>query len=59
MICGNPINIGTGNKYEQITDYETAGTNKLGLTRYYNSLASATTFAVSLGSRCGRDFSSA
>ena len=36
--CGNPINVGNGNKYEEITDYATAGQNKLSFTRYYNSL---------------------
>jgi len=49
-MCGNPINIATGGKFEQITDYQTAGANKLGFTRYYNSTANPTTFAVSLGS---------
>ena len=39
VLCGNPINITTGNKYEEVTDYETAGPNRLGFTRYYNSLA--------------------
>ena len=49
VTCGNPVDIGTGNKYEQISDYETAGENKLSLIRYYNSLASSDTSAASLG----------
>jgi len=47
--CGDPINIGIGNLFEQATDYRTAGANRLGFTRYYNSMASSTTFATSLG----------
>jgi RHS repeat-associated protein len=47
--CGNPIDIGTGNKYEQVLDYETAGQNKLSLIRYYNSMVAPDTYAVSLG----------
>jgi RHS repeat-associated protein len=48
--CGDPISVGTGNLFEQVTDYQTSGPNQLGFTRYYNSLASSTmTFAVSLG----------
>lgn len=49
--CGEPINVGTGNVYYETTDYQTVGPNRLALTRYYNSLSSAsvTTFALSLG----------
>ena len=47
--CGNPIDIGSGNKYEQVLDYETAGQNKLGLIRYYNSAGTPNTYATSLG----------
>ena len=32
--CGDPITIGTGNVFEPVTDYETAGPNKLGFSRY-------------------------
>jgi YD repeat-containing protein len=35
--CGHPINIGTGNVFEEVTDYQTAGPNKLSFTRYYNT----------------------
>jgi hypothetical protein len=38
--CGNPIDVGSGNKFEVVTDYETAGPNRLGFTRYYNSSTS-------------------
>ena len=48
--CGDPISVGTGNMFEQVADYKTAGPNQLGFTRYYNSLGSSTTtFAASLG----------
>jgi RHS repeat-associated protein len=47
---GNPIDLGSGNKYETVTDYETAGQNKLSFIRYYNSLAGSTnSFATTLG----------
>ncbi len=35
--CGDPITIGTGNLFEEATDYESGGQNKLVLKRYYNS----------------------
>ena len=35
--CGDPIDIGSGNVFEEATDYETAGQNKLQFRRYYNS----------------------
>jgi RHS repeat-associated protein len=38
--AGEPITVGTGNVFEQIEDYTTAGQNPLSLTRYYNSLGS-------------------
>jgi len=46
--CGDPIDTGTGNVFEQVSDYKTSGQNTLGLTRYYNSLG-ATTFASTIG----------
>jgi len=48
---GNPVDVGTGNKFEQVTDYETAGQNKLSFTRYYNSRGNIgpTTLAATLG----------
>jgi RHS repeat-associated protein len=47
---GDPINLSSGDVFEQVTDYETAGQNKLSYIRYYNSLASPETFACDLGS---------
>jgi RHS repeat-associated core domain len=47
--CGDPIDIGTGNLFEEVTDYETAGMNKLSFKRYYNSLATSDTLATTLG----------
>jgi RHS repeat-associated protein len=48
--CGDPIDPATGNVFEQFTDYETAGQNKLSFIRYYNSLGlSAPTYATWLG----------
>ena len=46
---GEPINLGNGNVFDQVTDYETAGQNKLSLIRYYNSMASPDTSATSMG----------
>lgn len=47
--CGDPIDLGSGNVSEAITDYTTAGVNALAFTRYYNSRASSATYAQSLG----------
>ena len=38
-VRGEPINLGTGNMYEQVTDYTTVGQNPLAFIRYYNSMA--------------------
>jgi RHS repeat-associated protein len=46
--CGDPININTGNVYENFTDYETAGQNKLQFARFYNSQTLSTS-ALELG----------
>ncbi|MFZ0745598.1 MAG: DUF6531 domain-containing protein, partial [Terracidiphilus sp.] len=45
----DPINVGTGNVFEPVTDYETAGQNKLSFIRYYNSMGVPNTFALTLG----------
>ncbi len=37
--CGEPIDVGTGNVYETVTDYQTVGINQLSFIRYYNSYA--------------------
>jgi RHS repeat-associated protein len=47
---GEPISIASGNVFEQVSDYATTGANTLGFTRYYNSRALPTAYAVSLGS---------
>lgn len=49
--AGNPIDIASGNKFQQVSDYTTVGPNVLGFARYYNSHASlgAATLATSLG----------
>lgn len=46
---GDPINIGNGNVFEYLVDYKTSGANPLSYIRYYNSLASSTTYASTLG----------
>ncbi len=48
---GNPISLATGNKYEEVADYHTAGINPLTFTRYYNSLGSTNTRAAMLGGK--------
>lgn len=35
--AGNPINISTGNKFDTVTDFESAGPDTLAFIRYYNS----------------------
>jgi RHS repeat-associated protein len=47
--AGEPINIGTGNVFDKIIDYQTSGQNKLSFIRYYNSLGVPNTFASELG----------
>ncbi len=46
---GDPIDVGSGNVFEQATDYSTSGQNPLSFTRYYNSLSSLVTPATELG----------
>ncbi len=46
---GDPIDVGTGNMFEQVSDYHTSGANPLAFTRYYNSMAGSNTFAAMLG----------
>ncbi|PHV12231.1 hypothetical protein CSQ89_06795 [Chitinimonas sp. BJB300] len=36
--CANPIQPGTGNKYQKEVDYQGAGANRLSVIRHYNSL---------------------
>ena len=47
---GDPINVSSGNVFEQVTDYESAGQNKLSYIRYYNSLSGPGTYVYTLGS---------
>ncbi len=47
---GEPIDLGSGNVFNEVTDYETDGQNKLNLIRYYNSMASPDTYATRMGS---------
>jgi YD repeat-containing protein len=47
--CGDPINVGTGNVFEQVTDYQTTGQNPLAFRRYYNSAGGGVAFASTLG----------
>ncbi|HEU5381324.1 MAG TPA: RHS repeat-associated core domain-containing protein [Ktedonobacteraceae bacterium] len=47
--AGEPIDIGTGNVFYAYNDYGTSGSNILSFSRYYNSRASATTDAATLG----------
>jgi YD repeat-containing protein len=56
VTCANPIDISSGNKYEQVQDYATAGQNPLAFTRYYNSLAAPDTLATTLGSNWRSDY---
>ncbi len=49
VFCGEPVNVATGNLYEEITDYETAGSNALQFVRYYNGLSAAGTSSGMLG----------
>jgi RHS repeat-associated protein len=46
---GEPIDIGSGNLFEQVTDYTTVGQNPLAFIRYYNSMATSNTLATTLG----------
>ena len=48
--AGEPITVATGNVFENVTDYQTAGPNRLGFARYYNSLARPDILATGLGS---------
>jgi len=49
--AGEPITIGTGNVYEPVTDYQSAGENALMFARFYNSMGEPTSLAATLGAR--------
>src|SRR5262249_15313041 len=55
VACGNPINVGTGNKFEQVEDYTTVGQNPLRFTRYYNSLPGTTATTLGVNWRSSYD----
>jgi RHS repeat-associated protein len=46
---GDPIDIGSGNMFEQVIDYSTVGANPLAFIRYYNSMATPNALATDLG----------
>ncbi len=48
-VAGEPIRIGTGDMFEGVTDYSTAGENPLVFGRYYHSLADPNSSAATLG----------
>ena len=49
-LVADPINVATGNMYEQVTDYTTVGTNKLAFIRSYNSYSQQhSLYATALG----------
>ncbi len=57
--AGDPIAVGIGNVYEQVTDYKTSGQNTLGFTRYYNSMGKTqnpNTLATTLGTNWRSNF---
>jgi YD repeat-containing protein len=47
--AGDPVDVGTGNVFEQTLDYTTAGRTPLTFIRYYNSLSDTGTYALELG----------
>ena len=49
--CGDPIDVGSGNLFEQVTDYQTVGQNTLKFVRYYNSLSADTPEGSLLGKK--------
>ncbi|HYL35196.1 MAG TPA: RHS repeat-associated core domain-containing protein [Bryobacteraceae bacterium] len=57
VFCGEPIDIATGNLFEQENDYETSGSNRLAFRRYYNSMSSSvSTLASTLGKNWRSNF---
>ncbi len=55
VCCGNPINVGTGNKFQVEQDFEVPGSPWLSLKRYYNSQSSRA-LGVSMGLRWRHSF---
>jgi len=56
VCCGDPIDLGSGNMYDMVTDYTTTGANRLAFIRYYNSQSAAATVARRLGLRWRSNF---
>jgi RHS repeat-associated protein len=57
VLCGEPINIVTGNVFKEENDYETTGSHRLRLQRYYNSASTGVgTLASSLGKNWRTNF---
>jgi RHS repeat-associated protein len=57
VLCGEPIDIATGNVFEEENDYETSGANRLAFKRYYNSMSSSvSTLASTLGKNWRSNF---
>ncbi len=52
---GNPINVGTGNKYQEETDYRGTGISPLRFVRHYNGL-SATTVSYGMGVKWSQSY---
>lgn len=46
---GDPVDVATGNVFEQVLDYTTVGQNPLAFIRYYNSKTTMDTLATTLG----------
>ena len=46
LTSGNPVHLGTGNKFEKVLDYQGAGAFALNFQRYYNSDASVVSTQV-------------
>jgi RHS repeat-associated protein len=55
---GEPIDINTGNVYQSVADYSTAGSDALSFTRYYNTFALPNDAATALGERWRSNYDS-
>lgn len=55
-VRGNPINIGTGNKFQVETDYQSPLPGGLHYRRYYNSFSQNTGLGIRLGNRWSADY---
>ena len=55
---GEPIDLNTGNVYQSVVDYSTAGADTLSFTRYYNTFTPSNDAATTLGQRWRSTFDS-